>query len=1063
MNFRSLFIHGYGVFSDELEEEKRHFKFKKNGINLVLGDNEKGKTTLMEAIFDTLYGIPSRQLNLRKPWKGKSFGAVLEFEVRDKIFKVERDFSKEYVELYRWDGDWTPLFKGISTPSKKRKSFLHYYELLKEMGVIPRKLFFRLAFVKSMEMEKDISEEIRKLITGNSQISYDNVVDKLKSKYFEITKFDPWKASNKTNPRLLEKLKEEYKNLQRTLEDAQNRYMEVLKKEAELERLKEDVHFLEAERERLLKVQKDVSEFLKVRNEIDEVSRRLEEKISVESKIDRYMKKRQEVENLLNEEDLSVFEGVDKNIEDICQELIYVDRQIKTCKATSLERKKAIEKYKTDIAEKESLLSKEYSSLASLPSSFEEKYEQYLQKKERLERDIKIYQKNKKEIEHLLDELDGVDFLDLRTKGDDFKNRLLELSKIEKEIERVESQKLSFKEEYENTKNALANALEMIQKNYPYMDKLPPDIHYTIQEYKKIKEEEKKREEETEKIKLNIKNIETSIKSPLNILLLVGALLGFISGFVFGKIGAILGGAVFILFVIVLTIRVKPLFSQRLKLLGKLEVLQGEKKKDVPYLDIPEPLREKYTLDELLERRREYRAALRSVENLREKLQVLSSQMEDEGSLEELRDKLKKELKDISLPEDVSPTDALHIYEDVHKIQEKLKHKKDFLKTLFSEFQNVEIPPLPDKPLELVELEKEIMDFERQYPIVKQINSFDDIKDKFSNMLVLKGEVEALRNMLEFEMKRDTEEDISSLLSKRTSLLNTISPLVGKFGENPSIILERYKEYVKIKEEFKVIDNLSSVLQERDVIKKDISKLTTDLVVLRKYLDDLLKENPALSSYTSVSPLEVHKMLEEVNENLQNIEKTLAKKKERKRSLEVEISYFSLSTNPYSIKEQMNELEEKIEKYELLRKAYEVGIDVLAESIDEFQRNYRKDLESLISQVFCEITSGRYTGVSLDTHFNIKAKKGDFEIEKENLSSGTKDQLFFAMRIALAEYMASMTSIPLLLDDPFTSFDKNRRDRARQLLKEISKRHQVILFTHDDSYISWADNLCHLE
>jgi uncharacterized protein YhaN len=49
--------------------------------------------------------------------------------------------------------------------------------------------------------------------------------------------------------------------------------------------------------------------------------------------------------------------------------------------------------------------------------------------------------------------------------------------------------------------------------------------------------------------------------------------------------------------------------------------------------------------------------------------------------------------------------------------------------------------------------------------------------------------------------------------------------------------------------------------------------------------------------------------------------------------------------------------------------------------------------------------------------------------------------------------------MPVILDDPLVHFDSERRENTRNLLKEVSKKHQALIFSCHDYYDDWADQM----
>ena len=67
----------------------------------------------------------------------------------------------------------------------------------------------------------------------------------------------------------------------------------------------------------------------------------------------------------------------------------------------------------------------------------------------------------------------------------------------------------------------------------------------------------------------------------------------------------------------------------------------------------------------------------------------------------------------------------------------------------------------------------------------------------------------------------------------------------------------------------------------------------------------------------------------------------------------------------------------------------------------------------------------------------------------EQLSRGTREQLFLAIRLALVEELARQgTRLPMVLDDVLVNFDQERSEAATEVLRDFAEKgYQVLLFT----------------
>jgi uncharacterized protein YhaN len=65
------------------------------------------------------------------------------------------------------------------------------------------------------------------------------------------------------------------------------------------------------------------------------------------------------------------------------------------------------------------------------------------------------------------------------------------------------------------------------------------------------------------------------------------------------------------------------------------------------------------------------------------------------------------------------------------------------------------------------------------------------------------------------------------------------------------------------------------------------------------------------------------------------------------------------------------------------------------------------------------------------------------------MSEGARDQLYLALRLATLErYLDHAEPLPFIVDDILVNFDDERSAATLKVLAELSRKTQVILFTH---------------
>ena len=93
------------------------------------------------------------------------------------------------------------------------------------------------------------------------------------------------------------------------------------------------------------------------------------------------------------------------------------------------------------------------------------------------------------------------------------------------------------------------------------------------------------------------------------------------------------------------------------------------------------------------------------------------------------------------------------------------------------------------------------------------------------------------------------------------------------------------------------------------------------------------------------------------------------------------------------------------------------------------------------------ITNGIYNSINVDNAFNITVNTKERIVPIEQLSSGTIDQMYLAIRLSIAKVINGTNEIlPLIFDDCFALYDD---DRLAQTLKWLPQNYygQILIFT----------------
>ncbi len=138
---------------------------------------------------------------------------------------------------------------------------------------------------------------------------------------------------------------------------------------------------------------------------------------------------------------------------------------------------------------------------------------------------------------------------------------------------------------------------------------------------------------------------------------------------------------------------------------------------------------------------------------------------------------------------------------------------------------------------------------------------------------------------------------------------------------------------------------------------------------------------------------------------------------------------------------------------------------LLQAAMDRQASGADQPLLARIGEVFRTITGGIQAGVRIEETKDgqtMVALEADATTRKslDQLSEGTCDQLYLALRIAaLEDYATTASPLPFIADDVLQTFDDARTTATMQALLQLSDRVQVIVLTHHPHVGDLAERL----
>ena len=280
MKINELKINSYGKLKD------KNIAFK-DGINIVYGENEKGKSTLLNCIVNMLYGTSKNKkgkdisdYDKYKPWDTEEFSGRINYSLDNgESYEVFREFGKKNPKIY--NKNMEDISKQYAIDKSTGSQFFTEQTNVDEQTFTSTVVSYQSSVELDNQTQNILLQKIANVSsTGSENISYKKAIDKLNKKILDEigTNRSQGKPMNIVVDEINrlnneEKSLKQYENYQYEIEDKMHNV------EDELDSLKYKSEFL-TKLNNIMQEQNIESEKLKYsENKIDEVESRIQELI----------------------------------------------------------------------------------------------------------------------------------------------------------------------------------------------------------------------------------------------------------------------------------------------------------------------------------------------------------------------------------------------------------------------------------------------------------------------------------------------------------------------------------------------------------------------------------------------------------------------------------------------------------------------------------------------------------------------------------------------------------------------------------------------------------------
>lgn len=215
----------------------------------------------------------------------------------------------------------------------------------------------------------------------------------------------------------------------------------------------------------------------------------------------------------------------------------------------------------------------------------------------------------------------------------------------------------------------------------------------------------------------------------------------------------------------------------------------------------------------------------------------------------------------------------------------------------------------------------------------------------------------------------------------------------------------------------------------------------------RTHMDELLRAEEELETQRTTLA-EVSGELQNLSNDERRYDVELQKQNEKQTELEGKLQHLS------NVKNRAEMLKRTLDENDAISTEID-AINLAAETMTELQSSIQSSfghyLNKEAGELIAGITGGVYDSMWIDQNLDIFMNTPGKIVPIEDVSSGTMDQIYLALRLAAARLIqgdtgAAEARLPLIFDDSFAMYDEQRLASALQYITEIHHG-QILLFT----------------
>lgn len=353
--------------------------------------------------------------------------------------------------------------------------------------------------------------------------------------------------------------------------------------------------------------------------------------------------------------------------------------------------------------------------------------------------------------------------------------------------------------------------------------------------------------------------------------------------------------------------------------------------------------------------------------------------------------------------------------------------------------------------LSITEINAAQSDIRRMLQKEQQISELDASIDATRDTLVNK--LEPITDFLNIVVRPD---DLEMTMSQ---LMHSNDQWQLRLQNNELLFAQRQQQILT------EIQKMQSSLLEYSTAKQAIFKKyqvqdSESLMALKQQATAQLRKKQRFNDMMQQIKPEMMEQLQQIDsitdlqEQLDNVEKEYNQAQQAAFTKQAQLSDLQAQQQQRTSSDQFLALQQELANEQTMLNdqfgeylAERLTVDWINRALQAASQNRFPKMQKIATQYFTRLTQNNYIDIQFVKDDLSLVQKDGHKFGVSELSTGTQEQLYVALRLALSQVIADIVSVPLLIDDGFVNFDDDRRAIMLDILQEIAQQQQIFYFT----------------